>query len=110
VLWIVKLVGVVMIVQEILWGRKINRGQALARLPLTLGPLVAATIGYILAAIFVDYYLSTFAYLLLVALILEKRRARRFLTRILPLAAGMTAVLYGVFYWLLDVRIRNLIF
>jgi len=110
VLWIVKLVGVAIVTQEILWGRKINRGQALARFPLTLGPLVAATIGYILAAIFLDYYLCTFVYLLLVALILEKRRARRFLTRILPLAAGMTALLYGVFYWLLDVRIRNLIF
>ncbi|MGE5843244.1 MAG: tripartite tricarboxylate transporter permease [Deltaproteobacteria bacterium] len=109
VLWIVKLVGAVMVVQEILWGRKVNRGQALARFPLTLGPLVATTIGYIAAAILLNYYVSTFVYLLLVALILEKNRARRFLTRILPLAAVLTVVLYSVFYWLLDVRIRNLL-
>ena len=109
-LWVVKGVGALMIVQELVWGRKFNREPAFGGIQLAFFPLAAATVGYILAVLLVDYYIATAAYLVIVAVILEKKLMPRLLTRILPVALGFPVLLYLVFYQLLDVRMRSLLF
>jgi putative tricarboxylic transport membrane protein len=109
-LWVVKAVGALMIVQELVWGRKYNRETAFSAFPVAFIPLAAATIAYILAVLVVDFYIATALYLLIVAVILEKKLMPRLLTRILPVAIIIPVLLYLVFYQLLDVRMRSLLF
>jgi hypothetical protein len=109
-LWVIKGVGGMMIVQELVWGRKYNLDPALSAFPLAFVPLAAATIGYIFAALFVDYYAATAVYLFAVAMILEKKRRTKLLTRILPVALGIPFLLYWLFYRLLDVRMHSMLF
>jgi hypothetical protein len=45
-----------------------------------------------------------------VGVILEKKRMPRLLTRVLPVAVVIPVLLYLVFYQLLDVRMRSLLF
>jgi putative tricarboxylic transport membrane protein len=109
-LWVVKGVGALMIVQELVWGRKYNREPAFGAFQVAFLPLAAATIAYIFAVLFLDYYAATCVYLLIVAVILEKKLMPRLLTRILPVALVIPVLLYLVFYQLLDVRMRSLLF
>jgi hypothetical protein len=109
-LWVVKGVGALMVVQELSWGRKYNREPAFGAFQVAFLPLAAATIAYIFAVLFLDYYAATGVYLLSVAVILEKKLMPRLLTRILPVALVIPALLYLVFYQLLDVRMRSLLF
>jgi putative tricarboxylic transport membrane protein len=109
-LWIVRAVGLVIIAQEIIWGRRHNRGAAFGRFPTPLIPLIAVTLAYVPAVLLVDYYVATGVYLLVVALILEKRGLRKFMTRIIPVAVGIPVLLYWVFYRLLDVRMPSILF
>lgn len=109
-LWIIKGVGAMMILQEAIWGRKFNLNPAFTAFPVAFIPLAGATIAYILAALMVDYYLATTVYLFIVAMLLEVDRFRKLLSRILPVALGIPFVLYWLFYRLLDVRMHSLIF
>jgi putative tricarboxylic transport membrane protein len=110
ILWVMRGVGAAMIVQELVWGRRYNREPAFGSFQIALVPLAAATVGFIFAVLLVDYYLATSIYLLVVALILEKDRVPRLLTRILPVSLGMPFLLYLVFYRLLDVRMHSILF
>jgi hypothetical protein len=109
-LWVIKGVGAVMIVHELIWGRRLNLEPAFSKFPIALVPLVAATIGYIFAVLLIDYYVSTAVYLFVVAMILEKKRTAVLLTRILPIALGTPFFLYLLFYRLLDVRMHSILF
>lgn len=109
-LWVIKGVGGVMILQELIWGRRYHLSPAFSAFPIAFVPLAAATIGYIFAALFVDYYIATAAYLFVVAMILEKKRITKLLTRILPVAFGIPFLLYWLFYRLLDVRMHSILF
>lgn len=109
-LWVIKGVGGMMILQELVWGRRYNLDPAFSAFPIAFVPLAAATIGYIFAALFVDYYIATAVYLFAVAMILEKKRMTKLLTRVLPVALGIPFLLYWLFYRLLDVRMHSIIF
>lgn len=109
-LWVIKAVGAMMILQEAIWGRKYNHGPAFTAFPIAFVTLAGATVAYILAALMVDYYLATAVYLFVVAMVLEVDRVSKLLCRILPVALGIPVVLYWLFYRLLDVRMHSLIF
>jgi putative tricarboxylic transport membrane protein len=109
-LWVIKGVGGVMILSELIWGRKENPGLAFGAFPFAFVPLAAITIGYVFLAVFVDYYLATAAYLFAVALILERSRAAKLLNRIIPVTIAIPFLLYWLFYRLLDVRMHSILF
>jgi hypothetical protein len=109
-LWVIKAVGAMMILQEAIWGRKYNYGPAFTAFPIAFVTLAGATVAYILSALMVDYYLATAVYLFAVAMVLEVDRVRKLLCRILPVSLGIPVVLYWLFYRLLDVRMHSLIF
>ena len=108
-LWIFRVVGGIMILQALIWGRRRNLGPAFGRVQPILVLVVVATVGYIVAALFVGYYFTTFLYLLLVALVLEKNRMK-LLTRALPIALALSVILYWLFYRVLDVRMPPTLF
>lgn len=109
-LWVIKGVGGVMILNELIWGRKDNLGRAFGSFPFAFVPLAAITVGYVFLAVFVDYYFATAAYLFAVALILERSRAAKLLTRIIPVTIAIPFLLYCLFYRLLDVRMNSILF
>jgi TctA family transporter len=109
-LWVIRGVGAMMILQEAIWGRKYNLRSAFTAFPIAFIPLVGATIAYILAALLIDYYLTTAVYLFVVAMLLEVNRISKLLSRIIPVALGIPFALYWLFYRLLDVRMHSLIF
>jgi putative tricarboxylic transport membrane protein len=109
-LWVVKGVGAMMIVQELIWGRKYHLSPAFSAFPSAFVPLAAGTVGYIFMSVMVDYYLATAVYLFFVAVILEKQRTAKLLSRILPVTIGTPVLLYLLFYRLLDVRMHSLLF
>ena len=62
-----------MIVQELIWGRKYNLSPAFSAFPPAFVSLAAGTVGYIFLSVLVDYYVATAVYLFSVAVILEKQ-------------------------------------
>jgi hypothetical protein len=109
-LWIIKGVGAMMILQELIWGRKYHTDPAFSSFPVAFLLLALGTVVYIFMALLIDYYLATGLYLLFVAVILEKQRTAKFLSRILPVTIGIPILLYWLFFRLLDVRMHSLVF